>query len=1139
MGADEDTVADRVHAAWAEVLGDDADGMVDDQAFVSAGGHSLAAARLIARLRTDLAVELPMSAILRDDPTLADLVAAVTSRLDGRSEPAVEPPPAPDDTERPAVAPLGPTLRRIWTWHRLQPDSPAYNVVRVLSIAGRLQPAALRAALADLAERHEALRCAVEEPRPGQPSIVVGDAVTVPLSVEVVRTAEGDPAEAVEEAMYRLANRPFPMAAPPLWRVGLVYAPALDRTFLVLVMHHLISDLRTTDLVLTELAEAYSARVAGGQPALAPAAPSLLAHLAHEAGLVGTPRWQDDLAWWAQRLAGVSSAAPLPLSAAERDERVHLATTRTLGLTAEESAELDAGLRSRGLTPALFFLTAASSVLAAWSGQERAEVVGLPSVRLSRPEDERLVGFLLDTLPLPVVPDRRHAFLRTYDALRDAYSDATDHALPAFDDIVDRLRLPRTTRSPLIRLWFSDLTQEVTPPSFGDAAVVEHDLPPAWALFDLGLYLVRRGGGGYRLHLVSPQGLVDPADSAALLAQIVRLVTRAAADPTRPLGELLEVPAVAATASGAPAIPTVELVRRHKEPSAIADEHGVLDYAGLAERVAHAAAELAPSAVVAVPARRERDFVVRLLACWQAGATAVLIDADWPEQRRRRAFDIAGVTHAYPWSGAGPARAVDHATTAPGPAHVLFTSGTTGDPLAVRVATPVAEEALAELAELLGITAADRLSMLSGPAHDPVLRDIGLALRAGATLCVPPADAFGDPGRLAAWLRRERITVVDATPALLSLVLGADPEPLPDLRAVVCGGSPLSAATAELIRSRAVNAVVVNGYGCTETPQIVVANRIAPAAPLPPTAQVPIGRPLPRRRVELRAPDGRRCDTGQLGELWVAAPHIAERYLDHAGDPRPRIERFVTDEQGVRWLRTGDLARADATGRLHLAGRTDRQVLIYGYRVMLEELEAVARGCAGVADAVAQVVDDGSRQAIRVWVQRSAGAAVGEDAVRAHLAGVLPASVVPARVIVVDRLEMGDTLKPIAPALEPGPAERGAPPDARVRELAEAVLGRGLDPAANFFDAGFTSISLLQMSAELTELLGRPVDALSLFHHPNLRALSSYLFGEPAGRPAPAPSTPDRSDRLARMGASRRQVRNWIQESANGSGEAH
>jgi non-ribosomal peptide synthetase component F/acyl carrier protein len=1150
------SIAVRVQAAWTAVLADRVDGPVDEhQAFVSAGGHSLAAARLIARLRSDLDVELPMAAILRDDPTLAELVVAVTKRL--AAEPhAVEPhavasgeQPAADapSTTAPTTAPVGPTLRRIWTWHRLHPDSPAYNVVRVLSIAGRVQPAVLRAALVDLTGRHEALRCAVVEPRPGQPEVVLSEDVTVPLSVEVVRAAGDDPTAAVDEALYRIADKPFAMTAPPLWRVGVVYAPALDRSFLILVMHHIISDLRTTDLVLTELAAAYTARAAGAQPRFDTAAPSLLAHLIHEAGLVGTPRWEDDLAWWSSRLSGVSASAPLPLSAAERDEQEFAATTHTVELSAAESDSLDDALRARGLTPALFFLATASSVVAAWSGQDRAEVIGLPSVRTSRPEDERLVGFLLDTLPLPVAPARDLPFLRTYDALRDAYFDAADHARPAFDDVVDRLRLPRTNRSPLIRLWFSDLTQEVTPPTFGDQAVVEYDLPPTWSLFDLGLYLCR-SRAGYRLHLVSPHGLVEPADTAALLWQIARAATRAAVDPTRPIGELLEAPDDADhAASTVDGRATVDLVWYHavNRPTATAvlDLDGALDYRSLAHQVDAASAELEPAAVVAVPARRDRLFVIRLLACWRAGATAVVVDADWPQWRRRRAFEIAGVSRAYPWSGDGPAEPVD-IDVAPqdpdGPAHVLFTSGTTGDPLAVRVATPVAENGLAQLADLLDMGAADRVSMLSGPAHDPVLRDVGLALRAGATVCIPPAEVFGGPGRLATWLRQERITVVNATPALLSLILGADPQPLPDVRAVVCGGSPLSAATAALIRSRALNATIINGYGCTETPQVVIAHRIAADEPVPPTAQVPVGRPLPGRRVELRALDGRRCDTGQLGEVWVAQPHIAQGYLGPVG----RVERFVTDQDGVRWLRTGDLARRDAAGRVHLAGRTDRQVLVYGYRVMLEELESVARACAGVADALAQVVDDGSRQAIRVWVQRSPGVAVAEDAVRRHLAAVLPASIVPARVLVVDQLDVSDTLKPVAPDREPL-ADRAVPADAaherRVRELAESVLGRALDPTTNFFDAGFTSVSLLQLSAELSDLLGRPVEALSLFHHPNLHALSADLFGEPddgSTLTEPPPSVADRAERLARMQASRRQVRRWIQESAVGSDSA-
>ncbi|MGH3220894.1 MAG: condensation domain-containing protein, partial [Streptosporangiaceae bacterium] len=862
-----DAIAARVRAAWTDALRLDeelGDSVDPDQPFLAAGGHSLAAARLIARLSGDLAVAVRMSSIVRDDPSLTELLKAVTDQVlarpaaeagnvprPGTAAAAGSRPPTPVSSgSASASSPLAPTMRRIWTWHRLHPDSPAYNVVRVLSIAGQMQPAALRAALADLSRRHEALRCAVVEPAPARPEVVVvGEPVTVPLSTEVIRPGAGEPMTAVDQALYRVAGRPFPMATPPLWRVGIVYAPELRRTWLVLVMHHLVADLRASDVVLADLAAAYQARARGTAPAFAAAAPGLLDYLAREARQVGTPRWEQDLAWWSRRLSGAGPAAPLPLSAAERDEETYEGWSCHADLAGGEADALDRMLHANGLTPAIFFLTAASEVLSAWHGQDQTQVLGVPSVRISRAGDEKLIGFLLDTLLLPVTARRAQSFLRACDAVRDAFADAIDHALPAYDDILDRLRQPRArgARSPLIQLWFSDLTQAAPPPSFGGAAAAEYDLPPAWALFDVCLYL-RRSPAGYRLHLVTPRGLGEPTDHAALLRQIAGIAARAAHDPDRSVGELLEPPAVTARTgdrrSRTPAgQSTVELVARHaaQRPGAVAvaDQHGELDYRSLDAQVDELAAALRtavrPGAVVAVPARRDRHFVARLLACWRAGAVPVLVDATWPAWRRARALEIAAVTHAFPWSGEGSAVAVAQpgrvAAIAPpravGPQHVLFTSGTTSDPLAVLASTEVCDRAVADVASLLGIRADDRVSMLSSPAHDPVLRDLGLALRAGATVCIPPPETSADSSSLAVWLRRERVSVLNATPAMLALALGVDEQLLPDLRTVVCGGSPLSAATAALIRSRAPGAVVVNGYGCTETPQLVVVHDIA------------------------------------------------------------------------------------------------------------------------------------------------------------------------------------------------------------------------------------------------------------------------------------------------------------------------
>ena len=1133
-------VAQAVAAAWSVVLGE---APQPGTRFLAAGGHSLAAARLIARLAGELGAEVPMSAILRDDPCFADLVALVSGQAG--AEVAVEPEPAAagagDEPVRSAALP--PTMRRIWTWHRLHPDSPAYNVVRVIELDGRVQPARLRAAMDDLAHRHEALRCAVLEPSPGDPEVVIGDPPVAPLSIEVVR--EEDMA-AVDAALYRVADKPFPMESAPLWRIGLVWVPARQRTYLILVMHHLIADMRAADVMFADLAQAYRARLVGQPPQYAEPAPSLLSHVVHEQGLTGTPKWERDLTWWSRRLPTAATASPLPL-ARHRDDHGNVGRAHTVALPAEDSDVLDDALRAQGLTPAVFFLTVSSLVLGAWTGEDRAEVVGLPSVRMTRPQDERLVAFLLDTLMLPVSADRAQSLTQAYQAVRDAYADAVDHALPAYDDILDRLRLPRTpgTDSPLVRLWFNDMTQASPPEDFGGLPVAEYDLPPAWALFNLVLYL-RRSPAGYRLHLVTPRGTADPQDMAALAGQILRTAGRAAADPGRRIGDLLE-PDPEPVEPSAPPASDVESIsaalRRHAGTAAgataFSDSDGMLDYRTLNDLVnEHAAALPDAPAVVAVPARRDRNTVVRLLACWRAGATAVLVDAQWPEGRRARALEIAGATHAYPWSGDGPVNATGRiASTPTQAAHVLFTSGTTGEPLAVRTAACRADAAIADLVDRLPVGTGDRVAMLSGPAHDPVLRDIGLALLAGGQVCVPPPEAFTAPAVLHEWLLRERITVVNATPAMLALVFGAGTRALPDLRAVVCGGSPLSAATAALIKAAAPEALVVNGYGCTETPQLVVAYDIPAHAPAPDRGQVPIGTPLPGRRIALRAADGRRCDVGQLGEIWVAEPYIADGYT---GDGL--AGRFTIGSDGTRWLRTGDLARRDGRGRLHLAGRRDRQELVNGYRVMLEEIEAVARGCVGVTDALAQVIGDGGRQTIRVWVQRAPDATPAEAAVRAHLAAVLPPGVVPTRVVVVDRLDLSDNLKPVPPEHEPVAGRAAALPHERLRTLAEAMLGQPLDPARNFFDAGFTSASLLQFSAELTDVLGRPVEPLSMFTHPNLSALSAHLFGlpdapEPARVPAPAPAAPAEgapdpggTDRLALIRADRRNLRSWIRQ---------
>ncbi|HEX6871094.1 MAG TPA: non-ribosomal peptide synthetase, partial [Micromonosporaceae bacterium] len=596
---------------------------------------------------------------------------------------------------------------------------------------------------------------------------------------------------------------------------------------------------------------------------------------------------------------------------------------------------------------------------------------------------------------------------------------------------------------------------------------------------------------------------------------------------------------------------TADLIRRHAaarpDALAIVDDQGEVRYRdliGWLDQVMAALDQAVPGTVLWLPARRDREYVVRLLACWATGTTAALIDDSWPTARKAAAARVAGVTHKFAADGSvvvvsGDAQAGAVSADAPtgaGLSHLLFTSGTTGDPLAVGVAPGTVEAAVDDLADLLGVGLDDRVAMLSGPAHDPVLRDLTLALRQGGTLCLG-GPRIADPGRIGAWLRERRVSVVNLTAPLAGLVFGLDRQPVPTLRLVICGGAPLAATTAASIRAAAPDAVLVNGYGCTETPQLVCAKVIHPDDPLPPGGTLPIGAPLPGRRVAVHDDQGRACPIGVLGQLSVAHPHVCVGYLDQgttrgatthrlgptspparpdhppladtAGPGARAEDRFFVDADGVRWFRTGDLARFSGDGQLYLSGRADRQSSLNGLRFSPDEVEAVVRSVDGVTDARCDLLPGAHADGLRVWVTSPTG--VAQTEVRQRMAAMLPPALAAAQILIADTQPLTHNLKPAPPVPAPAPLPeqpRGEQTARiRLRALIEQAARRPVADQDNFFDAGLDSFGLLQLGAELTEALGRPVPALDLFRYPNLGALAERLFSTPADGPDPGAVT--------------------------------
>ena len=453
-----------------------------------------------------------------------------------------------------------------------------------------------------------------------------------------------------------------------------------------------------------------------------------------------------------------------------------------------------------------------------------------------------------------------------------------------------------------------------------------------------------------------------------------------------------------------------DAVRHWPARPAVENEQHTISYRELGADLRRASRALRAAGVgtgdtVALHSRRDARLPCALLGAWQAGATVALIDATLPPDRIGECEDQVRANwrlrpgepvEAITSLGAGSRTA----------SHVLFTSGTTGRPAAVEVGGAAIRGPMNWYRSEFAPGPRDRVPLLAGLGHDPLLRDILVPLTSGATLVVPPVGVFGNPARLAEFLGQSQVSIMHCTPALLELVMAGTPARragtparlagLPALRLVMSGGAALTTGLVRRLRELT-GAVIVNAYGATETPQVASCSILpagrSPSPDTPDEATVGVGRGVAGAELLL----------GDDGEVVVRSPHLATGYLAGAG-PEGRFRPDPLGQPGYRAYRTGDLAEP-GTGPdgPRITGRIYRQISVNGYRVAPEEIENAARRHPLVRQAHAGLYTGLLGDLIELSVEPAAGDQVDTKALRAFLRTQLPGHAVPARIRAVER----------------------------------------------------------------------------------------------------------------------------------------
>jgi len=950
-------------AIWREALGLDRIGVLDN--FFELGGDSLGAVQVFAGIRARLGVEVSFE-ILFARPTIAQLAVAVD---ESAAQPATDP---ITPVARTRGLPLSSAQERLWFLHRLAPDSPAYNCPYAFRIRGALDRAALIAALRALVERHEILRTTFPELR-GQPFQQVHDEIDLPFDI---RDATAGEVGALVEAEVTL---PFDLLRGPLVRAGLFRLGGEDHVFW-LVLHHIVTDGRSMEVIFRELAARYDAACRGVATAL-PEQPIQYADFAvWERGRA--THLDDAAAWWQARLAGAPPLLELPTDRPR--PAVQSFRGGSVGFRLD-STVIDA-LRTvaveRDMTLTMVVLAGYAALLHRYTDQDDL-VIGIPSLGRDRGDTQALVGFFVNTLPLRLDLAGAPSFDALLRQVRQASLDAFAHDAVPFERVVQELHVERVaSHSPLVQVAIAPQPPGEHALQLDGVEVAPVEIDGRRAVFDLTLFCWD-GVGGFTGSIEYATDLFERATVERLAGHLVQLLAAAAADPARPVGGLpmlddAERHRVLVEWNRTDAPVAVdrcfhELVAsqaaRTPDHLAVVEPSGrSIGYAALdarANQLAHHLRRLGvgPDLPVGVCVDRSIEMIVAILGVLKAGGAYLPLDPTYPRPRLELmlsdAAPVAVVTQAHleELVGAAPARVrldADAAAiarepvVAPAPlaaphhlAYVIYTSGSTGRPKGVMIE----HRNLVNLAEAeriaVGITGASRVLQFSALSFDAATWELAAALTVGATVCLLPPGRAPLGAELGRLIRDQRVTVATLVPAVvpdlpLELATG--------LETLVVAGEP---CPAELVERWAPGRRFINAYGPTECTVCATLAVCTPGDPVP-----PIGRPIPNLRVYVLDRLGQPVPVGVPGELWIGGAGVGRGYL---GRPELTAERFVADpfagDRSARMYGTGDVVRWRGDGNLEFVGRRDHQVKVRGFRIELGEIEAALREHLEVRDA--------------------------------------------------------------------------------------------------------------------------------------------------------------------------------------------
>ncbi|NOQ25904.1 MAG: amino acid adenylation domain-containing protein [Bacteroidales bacterium] len=1003
--------------------------------------------------------------------------------------------------------PLSSAQKRQYVLQQMDLDSISYNISHTIKLGNDINKNKIEEVFHQLIARHESFRTSFE----------VRDEVPVQCVHEKVEFKIEE--FSIEKTNMKSARnkfiQAFNLSKAPLLRAAIVEGKE-ERSFLIIDMHHIISDGVSLDILEQEFQSLYLGKE--------------LSHLSLQ--YKDYSEWQNSLEqqenvkkqedYWLKKFSDEIPVVNLPLDYSRPHIQSYEGATVSFVLSKNETKSLMSLVKENGLTLYMGILTVYTILLSKLSGQEDI-VLGCPIAGRNYPDLENIVGMFVNTLAIRNEVRGDETIKEFISRLKQTTLESFENQDFQFEDLVDKLGVRRdTSRNPIFDVTFNLLNQTENNGTINEDIDSSHK--KGTSKFDLNLTAIEFDNNIF-LNLEYSTRLFKEETIDRFIVFFKQIVDQLVKKPEIKISEidilseeekhqlLYEFNNTKAEYPKDKTIDQLFEEQVEKTPDNIALVYGnqLLTYKELNERSNQFARYLIDlngyeSEIIGILYEPSIELYIGIFGILKSGKTYLPIDNSLPDSRIQFILQDSCIETIF--TGDTTKEFLSHknicinnvytndmnslASSDLGElvqpsyaAYIIYTSGSTGLPKG----TLVENRSLVNLCfghnEFYKINSKDRISKYAGFGFDASVWELFPGLIVGASLYVIDENIKIDSQSLNEYFHKQDITISFLPTQFCENFIEYENN---SLRLLLTGGDKLNSFTKREYK-------LYNNYGPTENTVVTTRFEVQKLE-----NNIPIGKPIENSQVYILDIYNQLQPIGVSGELCVSGEGLAIAYLNN---PELTEEKFIEHpfKEGERLYRTGDLARWLPDGNIEFLGRIDHQVKIRGFRIELGEIESTLLKHENIKESVVLAIEKNNEKCLCAYIVCKEE--LNHEELRSYISAQLPDYMIPSYFVELESLPLnvnGKVNRKVLPSPEIKAGDDYVAPSNETEEKLVKIWSdvlnidkKDISVNTKFFSIGGHSLKATVLTSKIHKEIGVEFPLRDVFLHSTIKSQASHI----------------------------------------------